>query len=98
MPRASQLVGVEKDLVLLAEAADGGDLGDSGHAFERVAQIPVLQAAQLLEIERAALVDERVLEHPADAGGVGAEHRRDARAARRPETSSRYSRTRERAQ
>ena len=53
-----------------------------GTLCERVAQVPVLEAAQLGEVERAAAVDERVLEHPADAGRVGAERgRRRPRAA-----------------
>ena len=44
---AAQLVGIDADLVLLDEAADRRDLGDAGHARERVAQVPVLERAQL---------------------------------------------------
>ena len=42
-PRASELVRVDLHLVLAHEAADRGDLGDAGHARERVAQVPVLE-------------------------------------------------------
>ena len=40
-------VGVDRDLVLLDEAADRGDLRHAGHRLERVAQRPVLVGAQL---------------------------------------------------
>ena len=68
----AQPVGIDGDLVLLLVAADAGDLGDAGHAAERVAQGEVLERAQLVEAVLAGLVDERVLEDPADAGGVRA--------------------------
>ena len=70
-----QLGRIDVDLVLLHEAADARDLGDARHAAERVAQVPVLDRAQLLQVVLARLVDERVLEDPADAGRVGAEDR-----------------------
>ena len=73
-----ELVRVDHDLVLLHESADGGDLGDARDALQGVAQVPVLQRAELLEVEPPGLVHERVLEHPADAGGVRAQGRRDA--------------------
>ncbi len=63
-------VGVDGDLVLLDEAADGGHLGDAGHRLQGVAQRPVLVGAELVERVAAATVDERVLEDPADPGGV----------------------------
>ena len=42
-----QPVRVDVDLVLLDEAADRRHLGDAGHGLQLVAQVPVLQAAQL---------------------------------------------------
>ena len=64
---------IEVDLVLLDEPADAGDLGHARHGRQPVAQIPVLEAAKLRERVTAALVDQGVLEHPPDAGGVGAD-------------------------
>ena len=75
---AASRVGIEIDLVLLHEAADGGDLRDARHARQPSPQIPVLEAAQIRERVPAGLVHERVLEHPADAGGVGPDRRVDA--------------------
>ena len=69
---------VDLHLVLLDEAADGGDLGHALHAREPVAERPVLEGAQIGERVRAAPVDERVLVHPADAGRVGAQAGSDA--------------------
>ena len=45
----AEFVGVEVDLVLANESADGGYLGHSGNSFELVAQIPVLKATQVGE-------------------------------------------------
>ena len=64
---------VDVHLVLLLVAADGGDLGHAGDGLEVVAQVPVLQRAQFGEAALAGLVDERVLEDPAEAERVGAE-------------------------
>ena len=44
---AAQAIRVDLHLVLAHEAADRRDLGDPRHARERVAQVPVLEAAQL---------------------------------------------------
>ncbi len=66
-------VGVDRDLVLLDEAADGGDLRHARQRLDGVAQRPVLVGAQLIERVGARLVDERVLEHPPHAGGVRSE-------------------------
>ena len=67
---------VERHLVLLHEATDRRDLGDARHAGELVPQVPVLQRSEVGECAGAAVVDEGVLEHPADAGRIGAERRR----------------------
>ena len=70
-----QLVRIDVDLILLDEAADARDLGDAWHGGEPVAQIPVLEAAQLGQVVLPGLVNQRVLEDPADAGRVGADRR-----------------------
>src|SRR5947208_1015959 len=74
-PATQKKVTATSPLVLLDEAADGGDLGHALHAREPVAERPVLEGAQIGERVRAAPVDERVLVHPADAGRVGARER-----------------------
>ena len=69
-----EFVWVEIDLVFLDEAADGRDFGHALDGLQRVAQVPVLKAAQFREIVFAALIDKRVFVNPADAGRVGADH------------------------
>ena len=66
-------VRVHRDLVLPDLAADGGDLRDPRDALDRVAQVPVLEGAQLVGRVLAAPIHERVLVDPPDARGVGAE-------------------------
>src|SRR5438105_128337 len=70
-----QRVWIEIDLIFLYESADWRDFGDTLHCFKRVAQIPILNGAQLREIVFAAVIDERVFKNPADACRVGPEHR-----------------------
>ena len=60
-----ELGRVDRDLVLLHEAADAGDLGHPRRLGQLVAQIPVLQGAQLGQ--RLVLGQHGVLVHPADA-------------------------------
>ncbi len=72
---ALEAIGIEVDLVLACESADGGDVGDTGHGLQMVAQIPILIGAQFGEAVLAGGVDEGVLVDPAEAGGVGAESR-----------------------
>ena len=55
------------------EAADGSNLGHTGHGPELVLHIPVLQTAQLRQVALAAGVDQDVLQTPANPGGVRAE-------------------------
>ena len=74
-----QLVRIHFHLVLLHIAAHAGNLGDAGHRLQRVAQIPVLDGAQLGQVVLAALVHQRVFIDPAHAGGVRPQRRRDAR-------------------
>ncbi len=70
-----EAVGIDRDLILLLIAADGGYLGDPRHRLQRVAQRPVLIRAQLVERVPARRVHQRVLEDPAHPGGVGAQFR-----------------------
>src|SRR3954469_6381815 len=69
-PVGDQVIGVHADLVLAHLPADGGDLRDAGDGLQRVAQEPILVRAQLVARVAAGAIDERVLEHPADAGRV----------------------------
>jgi len=71
-PVSEQLHGIEADLVLADEAADAGYLGDAGNGFKRVAQMPLLQGAQVGEGVGSALVDDGVFEDPSRGGGIGA--------------------------
>ncbi len=68
-----QDVGVERHLILLDEAADAGNLGDSLDALEPVAHVPVVESSQFAEMTLAGRVDEGVFEGPADSGRVGTE-------------------------
>ncbi len=72
----TELHGIDDDLILLHEAADAGDLGHALRLCQLVAQVPVLDRAQFGEVPVGA--DQRILEHPADAGRVGPELRRNA--------------------
>ncbi len=72
----AELGRVHRHLVLLHEAADGGDLRDARHGGELVLQIPVLNRAQFGEIAVGGI--DGIHERPADAGGIGAERGRDA--------------------
>ena len=66
----AQAIGIDLHLVLPHEAAQRRNFGDAGHGFQVIPQVPILIAAQLLERVPACRVDERVLEHPPDAGRV----------------------------
>src|SRR6185503_518286 len=68
-----ELIRVDVDLVLLDEAADAGHFGHARNTGERVPQVPILERAQLLKVMLSALVHQRILEDPADAGRIGAE-------------------------
>src|SRR5262249_30225678 len=59
------LVGIDVHLVLLHVAADGCDLGDAGHGFELIAQIPVLNAAKFGQTSLMCVLNKGVLIHPA---------------------------------
>ena len=74
-----QLVGVHHHLVLLDEAADAGHFGHPGHRLQLVAQVPVLDGAELGQVVLAGGVFQGVFEDPAHPGGVGAQGRADLR-------------------
>jgi hypothetical protein len=71
-----QFLGIDDDLVLLDEAADACHFGDPSGLGQLIAQIPVLDRAQLGE--RALGAEHHILIDPADTGRVGPERRGDA--------------------
>src|SRR5262249_32197812 len=71
-----ELVRVEIDLVLLDKSAEARDFRHPLDAGELVAQVPVLQAAQLCEVIFTALIHQRILKDPADTCRIRATHRR----------------------
>src|SRR5581483_3316919 len=73
-----ELVRIEIDLVFLDEAADGRDLGHARHRLEGIAQMPVLNRAELGQVMFAGLVRQGVFVDPAHAGGVRADDGVDA--------------------
>ena len=74
-PEGVELGRIHLDLVLALVAPHRGDLCHTGDTGERVAELEVLEGAQVGEIVPSALVHQRVLEHPAHRRGVGAERR-----------------------
>src|ERR1700688_1081438 len=64
---------VELDLVFAHEAADPRDLRDAGVGLESVAELPVLQRAQVGQAQAMLAVDQHVLVDPSGAGSVGPE-------------------------
>src|SRR6266571_4536067 len=72
---SNERVWIEIDLVLLYESADWRDFRNAFHGRERVTEIPILNRAQLREIVFAAVINQRVLVDPANAGRIGANDR-----------------------
>ena len=72
----AHLDGIEIDLVLLDEAADAGNLGDSGHGVELIFDEPILN-----RVQRAAVIRtlDGVPEDLANSGCIRTHHRRNAR-------------------
>lgn len=72
-------IGVDVNLIFLDMTADGGDLGDAADGLKGVAEVPILNTTQLLQVPAAAGLAlfiaalEGVPEDLAEAGGVGAE-------------------------
>lgn len=74
-----QPVRIDVHLVLPDETTNHRDVGNAGHGLELVADVPVLQAAELREIVLPGMIHQRVLKDPADRCRVGPEHWRDPR-------------------
>src|ERR1019366_407070 len=68
-----QLVRIDVDLVLPHESAKRRNLGDTGNRLQVVAKIPVLITAQVSQALLPCGVDQGVLKHPSNAGGVRSE-------------------------
>ncbi|MCY1291972.1 hypothetical protein D9M70_411790 [compost metagenome] len=64
---------VHLNLVLPDHAAHRGDLGHIGQGLQLELEEPVLQRPQLRQVVGAAAVHQRVLEDPADPGGIRAQ-------------------------
>ena len=75
-PEAEQGGRVQKDLVLLDEPPDAGNLADSPDLLELVPEVPVLDGAK--PVERVAFPFQRVLVDPPHARRVGTELGLDA--------------------
>ena len=73
----AQPLRIDDHIVLLHEAARAGDLGHAFRLGQAIAQRPILDRARLREVQ--ILGRDRVLIDPANAGCVGAKHRRYAR-------------------
>ena len=73
-----QPIRIDVDLILLHEPADGGHLRHARHARKPIPQIPIVERAHLLKVVLAGLIDERVLEGPADTSCVRSKLRRHA--------------------
>src|ERR1700719_4551821 len=69
-----QAIRIELDLVLLYEAADSRDLRNARHGFECIADIPILQAAEVGKAMKMTFIDESIFVNPARSGSVGANH------------------------
>ena len=78
-PIGQKLVRLDLDLILLHVAPERSDVGHAGHSPQPVADGPVLQGSQLLEVQPVRAVDHGVLVRPAYAGGVRAEDGSDSR-------------------
>src|SRR5260370_725820 len=74
---SAEFVGVDIDLVLLDESPDRRNFGNARNGFKLVAQIPVLNAAQLGETAPVGAIHENVLVHPACTGRIRANDRMD---------------------
>src|SRR5205807_3692076 len=64
----AQFIGIDIDLVLLDESPDGRDFGNTWNGFELIAQIPILNAAELGKTAPVGAVHENVFIDPASTG------------------------------
>ena len=56
-------------------AANGGNLGDTGHGLQFKFQEPVLKAAEFGQVVAAGAIDQRIVVHPPDPGRIGPQPR-----------------------
>ena len=68
-----EFFGIEIDLILAHKAADAGHFRDTGHGFKLVAQVPVLQSAQVGQALGVAAIHDGVLVNPTRACGIRAD-------------------------
>ena len=73
-----QRVRIDLHLVLADVAADARDLRDARDRLQLVAEVPVLDGAEIRQIVTSGPIDEGVLVDPPDARRVGTERGRDA--------------------
>ncbi len=66
-------------MIFANESADGGDFGDARNSFQLVAQIPILETAQISQAALMAAIDERVFVYPACSRGVRTDYRMNVR-------------------
>ncbi len=69
-PQRGQLVGVQADLVFTLIAAYRSHFGNPFHSFQGIAQVEILQRAQVRKVVVAGGVPQRILINPAHTGGV----------------------------
>ena len=74
-----QFIRVELNLVLPDKATDGRDFRDARNGFKLIAQVPILQAAQVSEAMLMAVIQHYILVDPARARGVRPDGRVNAR-------------------
>ena len=71
-PEGGELAGIDQHLELLFETAPGGDVVDARRRAQQQPHRPILHRAQIRGRRAALRRIERVPEHLAEAGGVGA--------------------------
>ncbi len=75
--QSQQAFRIQLDLILANESPDRGDLRDSRHSLQRIANLPVLQASQVGEIQVMAAINQQVFVDPTGSSGVGPDNRVD---------------------
>ncbi len=76
--QSQQAVWIQLDLILTNETADGRDFRDPRHGLKRIANLPVLQASQIGQVEVMAAINQQILIDPTGSRGVGSDDRMDA--------------------
>ena len=73
--QSQQAVWIQPDLILSNETTDRRDFGDPRHGLERIANLPVLQASQIGQVEVMAAINQDILIDPTGSRSVGADNR-----------------------